>query len=209
MATFYDIATNEVNDVTKMLYVFSLLFCLYNYLFLVRVFDRLSFLVKMLNKVVYDVQYFLVLFLLFVTIFAECFSVLGVDVSSYGRVPHLFAYYVTVVRIAFGDFGLISTYYGFDIPASEEDPDVKMHSSFIVVLTNLIFIMCTFSVCMLLINFIIALISKSYDAISTKSVAYSYKEKIQLINEVEELFTEKEFNNNQLFPHIVIIRKKK
>ena len=108
----------------------------------------------------------MVLFLLYVIIFGQCFSVLGVDISSYGRVPELFSNYITVLRIAFGDFALISTWYGFDIPVSEDEPDKKMHSSFIVLLTNIIFVLCAFGVCMVLINFIIALIAKSYDNIS-------------------------------------------
>ena len=159
-AAVNDMIEEEVSDTTVHLYVCSLLFSLYNYLFLVRVFNKLSFLVKMLNQVILDVKYFIVLFTLFVVIFAQCFSVLGVDVSSYGRIPHFFAHVLTVYRIAFGDFGLINTNYGFDLPIGETEE--MAHSRAIVVFTCFICMLSSFMVCMILQNFIIAVISDSY-----------------------------------------------
>lgn len=44
----FDIFEDELSDLTKFLYVCTLIFTLINFLFLVRVFAELSFLVKMI-----------------------------------------------------------------------------------------------------------------------------------------------------------------
>ena len=56
-------------------------------------------------------------------------------------------------------------------------------------------------------NFIIAVISDSYEKVMQKLQAVSYKVKVDMIAERELLFTDKDFKNGKLFPKFLILRK--
>ena len=66
-----------------------------------------------------------------------------------------------------GDFGLINTFYGFDEPIYLENGEFGgyKHSLVVVYLTFSVFIMSTIALFMILMNFIIAVISNSYEKI--------------------------------------------
>lgn len=62
-----------------------------------------------------DVQAFIALFCIFLIIFAECYRIVQVDFTSYGRIPGLLAATFATLRGAMGDFALISSADGFDV----------------------------------------------------------------------------------------------
>eukprot|EP00347_Sterkiella_histriomuscorum_P006719 403351696 len=57
------------------------------------------------------------------------------------------------------------------------------------------------------LNFIIAVISESYEKVMQKMVAESYRIKAQLIKERESYFNDEEFKNQEYFPSYIIFRR--
>ena len=70
IANCIDIVSDEISDLNRVLFVLSMLFCLVKVLFLIRVSRQMSFLVMMVIQVIIDVKYFMVLFMIFIFIFA-------------------------------------------------------------------------------------------------------------------------------------------
>jgi hypothetical protein len=56
-------------------------------------------------------------------------------------------------------------------------------------------------------NFIIAVISESYEKVMMKLTSEVYRQKANLIYERELHFTQKDFDNKELFPYFIIIRR--
>ena len=80
----------------------------------------------MVVRVMEDLQHFLVLFLIFVLTFAECYHQLGVDVAAYGSreaddqtFVAVASHILATLRSAMGDFALIDMLQGFDLYAAE------------------------------------------------------------------------------------------
>ena len=129
----------------------------------------------MLIQVVMDLSYFIILFIIFILTFAECYHIVQIDVSSYGRMPDLLALSLATQRSSFGDFSLIDPYMGFDLTDEQEDGTrVHRHSQVIMIFTFIIFYMQAFILFMIFMNFIIAVINDSYAKINQYSVAHDY-----------------------------------
>ena len=62
---------------------------------------------------------------------------------------------------------------------------------------------------MIFMNFVIAVISDSYDKVRNVAVAHDYRERVKMVYEREIHFTEADFENEIYFPKILIVRKKK
>ena len=62
---------------------------------------------------------------------------------------------------------------------------------------------------MIFMNFIIAVISDTYQNVSQHYVAHDYHQRAIMIYEREVHFTQEDFNNESYFPNIIVIRKKK
>jgi len=58
-------------------------------------------------------------------------------------------------------------------------------------------------------NFIIAVISDSYNQVRDFATAHDYKQRLIMIYEREILFRKNDFLNENYFPNILIVRKKK
>ena len=114
-ASILDISSSEVNDACKILYVLSMIFALMKVLYLIRISKSMSFLVTMMIQVVADLNFFMLLFIILILTFAECYHILQVDILSYGRMPAIVAHWIATLRSAYGDFALINPYQGFDI----------------------------------------------------------------------------------------------
>lgn len=69
----------------------------------------------MIIKVLIEVKYFFVMFLICLIMFAECFNVLHVNVDAYGRVPRIIALSLTQLRSAMGDFDMLNPKQTFDL----------------------------------------------------------------------------------------------
>mmetsp|Transcript_2769 Transcript_2769/g.4352 ORF Transcript_2769/g.4352 Transcript_2769/m.4352 type:complete len:174 (+) Transcript_2769:109-630(+) len=168
----------------------SIIFTLAKMVYLIRVFRQLNFLVTMLITVVNDISYFMILFALFLFTFAESFHVLEVDVSSYGRAPSLLSYFVAVLRCAMGDFSIIHYTMGFDI--QDEGPDGQLEYRFNrpqMVFTFVMFMLCSFYIFIIFMNFLIAVIVQSYNKVIQNKEAFDYLQRANMINEREGYFT--------------------
>mmetsp|Transcript_16574 Transcript_16574/g.25561 ORF Transcript_16574/g.25561 Transcript_16574/m.25561 type:complete len:191 (+) Transcript_16574:1498-2070(+) len=159
-----DIYEDEVSDPTRMIVSMSVLLTLAKVVYLIRVFKQLNFLVTMFITVVKEISYFMILFTIFLITFAESFNVVEVDISTYGRTPRVFAYVVTVLRLAMGDFSLIHMSMGFDI-VDEPGEDSYRFSREVMLFTTGLFIVCSIFMFMIFMNFIIAVISESYSKV--------------------------------------------
>lgn len=58
-------------------------------------------------------------------------------------------------------------------------------------------------------NFIIAVIGDSYNAVIEFKEAHDYQQRIMMIYEREASFSDKDFDNQIYFPNVLIVRKKK
>lgn len=65
-----------------------------------------------------------------------------------------------------------------------------------VIISNIIFM-----------NFLIAVISESYEKIMQKMTSQTYKGKVDLIYERESQFKDEDLNNPQLFPRYIVLRR--
>lgn len=146
------------------------MFSLIKIVYLIRVFRQLNFLVTMLITVVNEVMFFILLFSIFVLTFAQCNHIVGVDISSYGRVPELLANFLAVLRCSMGDFSLIDPKYSFDIIDKRIDASGKIvetykHSRVIMLFTFFIWAITIFFLFMIFMNFIIAVIGETYQKV--------------------------------------------
>jgi len=130
-----------------------------------------------------------------------------VDITSYGRMPPLLAHFISTLRTAYGDFSMIDPKQGFDL--SDAETGEKIYSRNMMIFTFFLWVVASFVEYMILMNFIIAVISDSYMKVIENTVAHDYKERVTLIYERENHFTEKDFNNQIHFPNILIVRKRK
>ena len=87
--------------------VISIILCLVKIVYLGRVFKNFNFLVTIMIKVIEELYFFLLLFMIFLVAFAECYHILEADVSTYGRTPEFVAHLITCLRVAAGDFAYL------------------------------------------------------------------------------------------------------
>ena len=80
---YWDIVNDTITNDMRIVFAFSIIFTLLKVVYLIRVFQKLNFLVTMFITVVKEIESFMILFSIFVLTFAESFSLIGVDVSSY------------------------------------------------------------------------------------------------------------------------------
>lgn len=179
IANCMDVFEDEISDTCRILYVLSLLFALVKVLFLIRVSKKMSFLVMMIINVIIEIKYFMVLFFIFILIFAQCFHLVSLDHATYGRIPELLALSIACLRSAMGDFAIFDMRYGFDLMDSYTDENgellYKHRLSYeIILFTIFIYLLVAFFLFMIFMNFIIAVISQSYSKITAYSVAHDY-----------------------------------
>lgn len=62
---------------------------------------------------------------------------------------------------------------------------------------------------MIFMNFIIAVIGDSYNGVTEHQEAYDYKQKVDMIYEKELHFNDEDLQNENYFPNILIVRKRK
>lgn len=165
IGAFLDITSDKVSDNMRILFVFSVMLCLSKVVYLVRVFKQLNFLVKMLSFVLNDIVDFMVLFFCILITFAECNHIVKVDISGYGRLPEVWAHLFNIIRCATGDFASINMNETFDLIEKDEDGNAigYVFSEKMMISMWVIFVISTFLMTMIFMNFIIAVISDSYN----------------------------------------------
>ena len=211
IAAVLDIMHPSISNMLRILWCFSVMFSLIKILYLVRVFKQLNFLVTMVITVVNEVQFFMVLFSVFLLTFAECNHIMQVDMSCYGRTPAILAHFFGVLRLAMGDQANVDPYESFDRMGVDEETKEKffIHTESIVFFTFFIWIIQNFFLFMVFMNFIIAVIGESYTNVVEFKVAHDYHQRIQMIYERELHFNHMDLENETYFPQILVVRQKK
>jgi hypothetical protein len=125
----------------------------------------------------------MLLFGIFIVSFAECNHIMHVDVTPYGRLPELIGHCISILRGAMGDFSMIDPYQGFDLIESDEsdgdhdaddDKITYVHSFQIYIFTFVLWAIGIFFLFMIFMNFIIAVIGDSYNAVIEFKEAHDY-----------------------------------
>eukprot|EP00347_Sterkiella_histriomuscorum_P009500 403340976 len=161
--------------------------------FFLRIYDGFSFLVSMMAAVFVDLKYFIGFFVIFILQFGLVFAILfdAISIEEYQGIG-IFAYIMMAFRTSSGDFNVDS---------------YKDQSSALVIISWIIWIIAVMLLNVMFMNFIIAVISESYEKVMQKLVAESYRVKVQMIVERELHFTEEELTQEQYFPKYLILRR--
>jgi Ion transport protein len=140
--------------VVKVFQCLILIFTCIKFNFYLRIFDRFSYLVQMIQRVFYDLQYFILFYIIIIATFSIMVSLIMNDTSSSDADsigPTVF--FVNTLRTSLGDSGL-----------DEADSNYK-------ILFWLIYLLVMFVGNIVLMNFIIAVVGESYDKCSQTMVA--------------------------------------
>eukprot|EP00347_Sterkiella_histriomuscorum_P017645 403348548 len=161
--------------------------------FFLRIYDGFSFLVSMMAAVFVDLKYFIGFFLIFILEFGIVFAILfdATSIEEYEGIG-ISAYFMMAFRTSSGDFNVDS---------------YKDQSSTLVVISWLAWIVAVMLLNVMFMNFIIAVISESYEKVMQKLVAESYRVKVQMIVERELQFTDEELKSTKLFPKYMLLRR--
>eukprot|EP00347_Sterkiella_histriomuscorum_P023097 403335961 len=162
---------------------------------ILRVFQGFSYQVSMLKAVFMDLRYFIMLYGFVLIVYGLIFTLLKIKTSDenveYDGINY-FGYFIMAFRASTGDFQIDNFY---------ELEDTHIIFAWIVWISAVLFLN------IILLNFIIAVISESYEKVMQKMVAESFRIKAQLIKERESYFSDVEFKNQKYFPDYIIYRR--
>eukprot|EP00347_Sterkiella_histriomuscorum_P018008 403347138 len=151
--------------------------------------------VSMLKAVFMDLRFFIMLYAFVVIVYGLIFTLLKIKTSDenieYDGISY-FGYFIMAFRASTGDFQ-IDNLYQLD--------ETQIIFAWIVWISAVLFLN------IVLLNFIIAVISESYEKVMQKMVAESFKIKAELIKERESYFSHADFQNENYFPDYVIFRR--
>ncbi|CDW71536.1 serine threonine protein kinase [Stylonychia lemnae] len=161
--------------------------------FFIRIYDGFSFLVQMMGGVFKDIKYFISFFLIIICLFGMIFLVLfrAQPIDEYKGVDQI-AYFLMAFRVSSGDFQL---------------DDYSGQEGLLVLVSWIIWILAVFTLNIVFMNFIIAVISESYERVMQKLVAESYKVKANMIVEKEQLISTNDLTDINLFPNFIVVRR--
>ncbi|CDW74716.1 wd-40 repeat protein [Stylonychia lemnae] len=161
--------------------------------FFLRIYDGFSFLVQMMGGVFKDIKYFLSFFLIMILQFGMIFLVLfkADSIEEYNGVNY-FAYFLMAFRISSGDFNV---------------DNYQKQGEILVIFSWIIWLIAVMTLNIVFMNFIIAVISESYERVMQKLVAESFKVKAHMIVEREQLFTQNELTQQEHFPNFIVVRR--
>ena len=171
---------------TRICYALLAIVSFIKLLSLLRIYNNISFIIKMLFRVSEELTPFLFLFMGFVGTFS--FVVVALDMQRenleedgdpYAGLGGI-GYFMFVLRTSFGDFSV--------------DPfkDMPMGISIFMWIFWLIVIFCN---TIIFLNFIIAVISDSYEQIMDTRIEEIYQKKAQLLADIQSVFGEKSTKN--------------
>jgi len=177
-----------------------ILFTMIKATYFLRMFDGFSFLIQMIRSVLLDLKYFLLFFAIFIGSVSFFLMILlpnsheGLDEAYSGISP--LAYYTMALRTAIGDNEMSQYLSGYESGGESHLTLVWIIWLFIVIIGNIVFM-----------NFIIAVVNESYENCMTKLVAQTYKVKVDMIVEREQMMSESDLANKQWFPSFIISRQ--
>ncbi|CDW80200.1 serine threonine protein kinase [Stylonychia lemnae] len=184
------------DGVERLLYSICLIFVFVKFFSYLRIFQGFSFLVQMLRAVFVDLKFFIALYGIVIVLYGLIFTLLMIKADDadlqYQGISY-FGYFVMSFRASTGDFQ-VDNFNQLD----------EIH----IVFAWLIWISSVLFLNIILLNFIIAVISQSYEKIMQRMVAQSYMAKAKLIYECE-LHYSKYGKNDSNFPRYFILRRVK
>ncbi|CDW78462.1 wd-40 repeat protein [Stylonychia lemnae] len=177
----------------------KILLCLFIFLafikfcYFMRILSGFSSLVYMLLGVFLDIRYFLTFYLVFIILFSLQFSVLfnGSTPEQYSGINQ-FGYFIMAFRLSTGDF---------DTDGFSELPQE------LIITIWLIWILAVVILNLILMNFIIAVISQSYERAMQRLIPQNYAIRAEFIYE-RELFMQNNEISDENFPRYLLLRRK-
>ncbi len=140
-----------------------------------------------------DIKYFFALWILFICWFGIVFAILlkGALSETYEDLGQ-FGYFMTSYRLSLGDFEL--------------DPFTNQRD-WLIIFSWSLWMIGVFIMNVMFMNFIIAVISESYEKVMQRLVALSYLLKAEMIVEREGLMSREILYNPDYFPKYLILRR--
>ncbi|CDW79046.1 serine threonine protein kinase [Stylonychia lemnae] len=178
----------------RLLYSICLVFVFIKFFSYLRIFQGFSFLVQMLRAVFVDLKFFIALYGIVIVLYGLIFTILeikaDVDDSEYQGISY-FGYFIMSFRASTGDFQ-VDNFHLLD--------SYHVQFAWIIWVTSVLFLN------IILLNFIIAVISQSYEKIMQRMIAQSYMAKAKLIYECE-LHYSRYGKGDSHFPRYFILRR--
>lgn len=164
---------NDQNNVSppweKVMVMLIIIQAFLNIMFFLKIFSEYGFLVKMVFKSIVDVGGFLSFFIMWLIFFSLQYANLNVefgdDDGDYSSVPPWVVIVLNTFRTSIGDVQMAG--YGKweeerDLGDAEADPVKKYMASLMILLLWMFWFMNIALMCIILMNFLIAVISDSY-----------------------------------------------
>lgn len=156
--------------------IFCIFTCLIKQFFFMRIILSFSYIVTMITNVVYDLRVFLTFYGILMLSFSMVFNIIGRNESDeYKVVGSVMGNLLYTIRLSLGDFD-------FDVL---NNLSAKQHIMFWV-----IWILMVLFSSLIFLNFIIAEVGSSYQNIKDKVDSLVYKERANLVAEVEGMMSE-------------------
>lgn len=156
--------------------------------FYLRMFDKFGFLVQMVVAVFFDLRYFIIYFCMIVSFFSVQVSLILRNTEGHDGIGPI-KFFVMVLRSSLGDNDIDQQYAEFKI--------LFWIIWFIIMVTGNIVLM----------NFIIAVVGESYANCMATHEAQTYKVKVDMIMEREQMLDEKALANADWFPKYIVVRR--
>lgn len=164
-------------------------------------------LIELLSKTVDEIKLFAGFFYTWIFMFSLIFQILGMQIpneddkdSDYKELNIFAAYFLYAYRNSIGDIHAPGT--AFWMSRITHQPDSAKETSLIMAVVWLFWILNQFFVLIVLLNFLIAIISESYEAVMAESIIHKYEHKIEM-NRSHRLFMNSVFGMKALECQIV------
>lgn len=160
--------------------------------FLLRIFDKLGFLVQMLAGVFKDIGYFLLFFAIVIGAFTAVLGIIVSEATDVYEGIRPISFYIIALRQSIGD----------------TDTDSLIGNSEYRVLAWLLWVIILIVGNIVFMNFVIAVVGSSYENCMEKMIAQSYKAKLNMIIEREIVMRKLIFITPRLdswFPSFIIL----
>ena len=159
--------------------------------FLIRIFTKLAFLVRMLVNVFYDLRYFLLFFLIVVCMFTTLIHIIVDEVEEGYEGIGALSFFVLALRQSVGDYDSSTLVSG-----SQYKILVWILWFLIMVVGNIVFM-----------NFIIAVVSESYENCMERMIQSMQIAKLYMIEECESLLPRFCYDYPTWFPRYILLRR--
>ncbi len=161
--------------------------------FFLRIYDNFSFLVSMMAGVFADIKTFFAFWIIFLSWFTILFTILfkAAPLEQYEGLG-LFGYFMMSYRLSSGDF---------------EIENYSSQRASLIIFTWIVWIVGVLVLNVIFMNFIIAVISESYEKVMQKLVAQSFIVKAEMIVERELHMAEEDLRDPINFPKFLVLRK--